>query len=104
MTTPTATLLISCPDQRGLVAKFANFIYANGGNIIHADQHTDLSVGRFLTRIEWQLDGFNLAQDLIEPAFLAIAQPLDTDFPCTFPTPCPALRFGLVIKIIAWLT
>ncbi|MEQ8383561.1 MAG: ACT domain-containing protein [Coleofasciculus sp. A1-SPW-01] len=37
----TATLLISCPDQPGLVAKFANFIYANGGNIIHADQHTD---------------------------------------------------------------
>ncbi|MBN3882234.1 MAG: ACT domain-containing protein, partial [Nostoc sp. JL34] len=38
MTNPTATLLISCPDQRGLVAKFANFIYSNGGNIIHADQ------------------------------------------------------------------
>ncbi|MBC6431688.1 formyltetrahydrofolate deformylase, partial [Nostoc sp. HG1] len=30
MTNPTATLLISCPDQRGLVAKFANFIYSNG--------------------------------------------------------------------------
>ena len=41
MTKQTATLLISCPDQRGLVAKFANFIYANGGNITHADQHTD---------------------------------------------------------------
>jgi formyltetrahydrofolate deformylase len=57
MTSPTATLLVSCPDQKGLVAKIANFIYANGGNIIHADQHTDFDAGLFLTRIEWQLEG-----------------------------------------------
>ncbi|MBW4641859.1 MAG: formyltetrahydrofolate deformylase [Goleter apudmare HA4340-LM2] len=76
MTNPTATLLISCPDQRGLVAKIATFIYANGGNIIHADQHTDFAAGLFLTRIEWQLKGFNLPRDLIAPAFNAIAQPL----------------------------
>jgi formyltetrahydrofolate deformylase len=72
----TATLLISCPDQPGLVAKFANLIYANGGNIIHADQHTDFDTGLFLTRIEWQLDNFNLPR-LIDPAFAAIAQPLE---------------------------
>lgn len=74
MTSPTATLLISCPDQRGLVAKIANFIYANGGNIIHADQHTDFAAGLFLTRIEWQLNGFNLPQDLIGPAFNAFRE------------------------------
>ena len=55
----TATLLVSCLEQRGLVAKIANFIYANGGNIIHADQFTDFASGLFLTRIEWQLDGFH---------------------------------------------
>ncbi|MBN3885774.1 MAG: formyltetrahydrofolate deformylase [Nostoc sp.] len=74
MTNPTATLLISCPDQRGLVAKFANFIYSNGGNIIHADQHTDFAAGLFLTRIEWQLDGFNLPREFIAPAFNAFAK------------------------------
>ncbi|BBD65517.1 formyltetrahydrofolate deformylase [Nostoc commune NIES-4072] len=74
MTNPTATLLISCPDQRGLVAKFANFIYSNGGNIIHADQHTDFAAGLFLTRIEWQLDGFNLPREFIAPAFSAFAK------------------------------
>lgn len=76
MSSPTATLLVSCPDQKGLVAKIANFIYSNGGNIIHADQHTDFSAGLFLTRIEWQLDGFYLPRDVIEPAFNAIAAPL----------------------------
>jgi formyltetrahydrofolate deformylase len=74
MTNPTATLLISCPDQRGLVAKFANFIYSNGGNIIHVDQHTDFAAGLFLTRIEWQLDGFNLPREFIAPAFNAFAK------------------------------
>ncbi|ARV60860.1 formyltetrahydrofolate deformylase [Nostocales cyanobacterium HT-58-2] len=84
MTNPTATLLISCPDQKGLVAKIANFIYANGGNIIHADQHTDFAAGLFLTRIEWQLDGFNLPRELIAPAFNAIAQPLQAKWELHF--------------------
>ena len=84
MTSPTATLLISCPDQRGLVAKIANFIYANGGNIIHADQHTDFTAGLFLSRVEWQLDGFNLPQDLIAPAFNSIAQPLGANWQIHF--------------------
>lgn len=51
MTGPTATLLISCPDQKGLVAKLSSFIYANGGNIVHADHHTDFSAGLFLSRM-----------------------------------------------------
>ncbi|MFW9258470.1 formyltetrahydrofolate deformylase [Nostoc sp. CALU 546] len=91
MTNPTATLLISCPDQRGLVAKFANFIYSNGGNIIHADQHTDFAAGLFLTRIEWQLDGFNLPQEFIAPAFNAIAQPLGAKWEIRFSDTVPRI-------------
>ncbi|MDB9303154.1 formyltetrahydrofolate deformylase [Nodularia spumigena CS-591/12] len=91
MTKPTATLLISCPDRRGLVAKFANFIYANGGNIIHADQHTDFAAGLFLTRIEWQLDGFNLPREFIAPAFNAIAQPLDAKWQLHFSDSIPRI-------------
>lgn len=89
MTNPTATLLISCPDQRGLVAKFANFIYSNGGNIIHADQHTDFAAGLFLTRIEWQLEGFNLPREFIAPAFNAIAQPLGAKWEIRFSDTVP---------------
>lgn len=91
MTSPTATLLISCPDQKGLVAKIANFIYANGGNIIHADQHTDFAAGLFLTRIEWQLEGFNLPRDLIGPAFNAIAQPLQAEWQLHFSDTIPRI-------------
>lgn len=80
----TATLLISCPDQKGLVAKIANFIYANGGNIIHADQHTDFATGLFLNRIEWQLESFNLEREMIAPAFAAIARPFDAKWTLHF--------------------
>lgn len=91
MTSPTATILISCPDQKGLVAKIANFIYSNGGNIIHADQHTDFAAGLFLTRIEWQLEGFNLPRDIIGPAFNAIAQPLKAQWQLHFSDDMPRI-------------
>ena len=91
MNRSTATLLISCPDRQGLVAKIANFIYANGGNIIHADQHTDFAAGLFLTRIEWQLEGLHLPRELIAPAFGAIAQPLEAQWQLHFSDTIPRL-------------
>ena len=65
MNDTTAILLLSCPDQKGIVAKIANFIFANGGNIIDFEHHSDLEAGLFLSRIEWQLQEFNLPRDLI---------------------------------------
>jgi formyltetrahydrofolate deformylase len=88
---PTATLLVSCPDQRGLVAKIANFIYANGGNIISADHHTDLAANFFLTRVEWQLTHFNLPREIIGAAFGAIAQTWAADIELHFSDDVPRL-------------
>src|SRR5712692_10468319 len=84
MTEPnvTATLLISCRDQKGLVASVSDFLYRNDGNIIHADQHTDPSTSLgtgleervFLQRVEFELDGFAIPRDGIAAAFEPIAQ------------------------------
>ncbi|MEM9158142.1 MAG: formyltetrahydrofolate deformylase [Verrucomicrobiota bacterium] len=49
--------LLSGPDQKGLVAKVSNWIFENGGNIIHADQHRDQAEGVFFQRIEWDAEG-----------------------------------------------
>jgi formyltetrahydrofolate deformylase len=87
----TATLLVSCPDRQGLVATIANFIYVNGGNIIHADQHTDFATGLFLTRLEWQLAGFRLAREEIAPAFAAIAVHLEATWELHFSDTIPRL-------------
>ena len=70
----TAVLLLSCRDQKGLVAAVSDFLYRNNGNIVHADQHTDREEGVFLQRVEWELAGFGVARNEIEAAFRPIAE------------------------------
>jgi formyltetrahydrofolate deformylase len=45
--------LLHGPDQPGLVARVAGWIFERGGNILHADQHRDMEAGVFFQRIEW---------------------------------------------------
>ncbi len=70
----TAVLLLSCPDQKGLVASVSDFLYRNEGNIIHADQHTDAEEGIFLQRVEWELAGFRIPREEISEAFRPLAE------------------------------
>jgi len=66
----TATLLVECPDRKGIVAAIATFVLRYDGNILHADQHQAPELGLFLCRVEWDLDGFGM--DLAEfPALFA---------------------------------
>ncbi|HWU81868.1 MAG TPA: formyltetrahydrofolate deformylase [Methylophilaceae bacterium] len=53
----TATLLITCPDQKGIVAAIADFLYRHNANILHSDQHQDAESNLFLMRVEWDLSG-----------------------------------------------
>jgi formyltetrahydrofolate deformylase len=71
---PTAILLVSCPDRRGLVFQIAEFVSGNNGNIIHADHHIDSETGLFLMRVEWELDEFKIAPDKIGVQFAPIAE------------------------------
>ncbi|MFT3783131.1 MAG: formyltetrahydrofolate deformylase [Nibricoccus sp.] len=45
--------LLHGPDQPGLVARVAGWIFERGGNILHADQHRDMEQGIFFQRVEW---------------------------------------------------
>ena len=54
-----AVLLIDCPDQKGLVARVSGLLYAQGANILHADQHQDHGLGLFFMRVEWALEAEN---------------------------------------------
>lgn len=69
----TAVLLVSCPDQKGLVAAIADFLLRHDANILHADQHQDAEQQRFLMRVEWDLSDFSLGLSEFEPAFSPIA-------------------------------
>jgi len=72
--TTTAVLLLSCQDQKGLVAGTSDFIYQNNGNIVHADQHVDAEAGLFLQRIEWELADFRVPRVELADAFRPIAE------------------------------
>jgi formyltetrahydrofolate deformylase len=90
----TAVLLLSCPDQPGVVAATAQFLADHDGNIVHAEQHVDPGTGSgdavFFQRIEFDVDGFGLARDQIVPAFTPIAERLGMTVDLRFTdTPTP---------------
>jgi formyltetrahydrofolate deformylase len=67
-------LLLSCPDQRGVVAAVSSFIAGHDGNIVHAEQHTDAVEGVFFQRVEFELEGFAVSRDRIAEAFAPITE------------------------------
>ena len=76
VTSPTVILQLICPDRPGLVSELAGWVAANGGNIRHADHHTDAGAGLFLSRLEWDQEGFGLPRQAIAPAVHALAERL----------------------------
>ena len=69
----SATLLIHCPDRKGIVATISSFLYSLGANILHADQHQDRDMRLFFTRIEWDLADFALDDTGFRTAFDPLA-------------------------------
>ena len=70
----TATLLITCPDTKGIVAAIANFLVEHNANILHADQHQDAENNLFLMRVEWDVANFNLDEAGFGDAFSPVAK------------------------------
>ena len=68
------TLLISCPDQPGIVASVSQFIFEHQGNIFQSDQHsTSLHDGTFFMRVSFTEDSFTLSEPELIDAFRPIA-------------------------------
>ena len=74
MENPNAILLLTCPDQKGIVASVSNFIFSHSGNIVHAAQHTTETSKIFFMRIEWELNGFDIPRERIGEAFDTLAR------------------------------
>lgn len=81
----SAILLIHCPDQKGLVIAVTEFIYKNGGNILHLDQHVDEEQQVFFMRIQWDLESFAIPQARISEYFQTlVASRFDMSFEIHF--------------------
>jgi len=70
----TATLLVCCPDRKGLVAALAQLLYGHGANILDADQHTDPVAGQFFQRIKFDLSELHTDRTSLETAISEVAQ------------------------------
>jgi formyltetrahydrofolate deformylase len=92
----TAVLLLSCPDQRGLVAAVSDFLFRHAGNIVHADQHTDRERGMFVQRVEWELAGFDIARADIAEAFRPLAERFAMQWTLRFSDDVP--RMALLVS------
>ena len=95
----TATLLISCRDQKGLVAAVSDFLYRNDGNIIHADQHTDQEESVFLQRVEWQLAEFAIPRENVRESFQPLAERFDMTWSLNFSDEVP--RVAIFVSKLA---
>lgn len=69
----TATLLVCCPDRKGLVAALAQVLYGHGANILDADQHTDPVAGQFFQRIRFDMSELHTDRRSLETAIAEVA-------------------------------
>ena len=81
---PTARLLLSCPDQRGLVARVADFVWKIGGDIVHADQHTDEQAEVFFQRVEFRIDGIDLDRSQLKDRLSTLASGMQMEWRLRF--------------------
>jgi formyltetrahydrofolate deformylase len=93
-----AILLLSCPEQKGIVATVSDFIYRNDGNIVDADQHTEFESNLFLQRIEWEMDGFRIPREALAAAFRPIADRFSMSWSLRFSEDVPRMAI-LVSKL-----
>lgn len=67
-------LLISCNDRPGIVAAVSSFLFEQGANIVHSDQHsTDPEGGMFFMRVEFHLEGLEARASEVEDRFRQVA-------------------------------
>lgn len=65
-------LLIACPDRPGIIAAVSQFLFQQGTNIIHSDQHA--TEDHFFMRMSFQLDGLLAKVETLRKQFRPIAE------------------------------
>jgi formyltetrahydrofolate deformylase len=89
----SAILLVQCPDQKGLDAAIADFIFRHDGNILHFEQHQAGEERFYLARVEWDLSDFKLRLEDFPTKFDVIANKFSMHWKLAVSThrPCVAV-------------
>jgi formyltetrahydrofolate deformylase len=73
----TAVLLLSTPmplARKGVVAAISQFLIAHNGSVLHSDDHLDGGRNLLISRLEWDLDGFDIPISRFEDHFKPVAE------------------------------
>jgi formyltetrahydrofolate deformylase len=70
-------LTLSCPDRPGIVSAVSTFLFANGQNILDAQQYSDTETGQFFMRVMFDTPGATAELATLQAGFGVIAQPFD---------------------------
>jgi formyltetrahydrofolate deformylase len=76
----TATLLVSCPDKKGIIQAVTKFLLSHNANILHANQHLDTENNLFLMRLEWDVADFSLCENEFQSNFEEVAKKYAMDW------------------------
>ncbi len=61
-----ATLLVLCPDRKGLIAALSQLLYDHGANILQAQQHTEPTEQMFFQRIRFDMAELDISRKALE--------------------------------------
>ncbi|SDD92340.1 formyltetrahydrofolate deformylase [Paenibacillus sp. UNCCL117] len=80
-----ARMLVSCPDQPGIVATVSRFLFDYGANIIQSDQYTmePAEGGLFFIRIEFDLEDLDNRRKQLKADFAKIAERFSMEWSIT---------------------
>jgi formyltetrahydrofolate deformylase len=70
-------LLFSIPiplARKGVVAAISQFLVAHNGSVLHTDDHVDSGRDLFLSRLEWDLDDFDIPLSEFDEHFKPVAE------------------------------
>jgi formyltetrahydrofolate deformylase len=69
-----ATLILSCTNQKGLVARISQFIFQRNGDIIDLEEHVDYEENMFYIRVEWNMKECTLPTEEFEKEFKTLGR------------------------------
>lgn len=71
---PSHVLTLSCPDRPGIVFHVSGFLLERGGNILEADQFSDIETGLFFMRVRFSIERAEFDHARLEQEFDELAQ------------------------------
>ncbi|MDB4962058.1 MAG: Formyltetrahydrofolate deformylase [Myxococcales bacterium] len=84
MSEDVATLLVSCPDRKGLVASLAQVLYGHGANILDSDQHSDPIASMFFQRLRFDLSSLTTDRTSLENGIREVGERFGMDWKLSY--------------------